>query len=349
MKLRVTPAAAALAMVGCAAPSATVQCPPAAPPPATANEALGTFGGQPITRADIDASILQRLNDLENESEQRKLHLLWVGFEDAVSTKLLAAEAKRRGISVEKLRQQEIQAKAAEPSEEEVRAFYDDNADAIDVPFEAAAPHIKSELLNERQAEQERAFVEALREKADIRYTLPTPALPRIPMDLGDGPSLGPANAKATLLVFSDFQCPYCARARHVLERLRALYPDDLRIVYRYFPLSQHKQARLAAVAAECAYEQDKFWPYHDLLFDNANALEQADLERYGTELGLDVENLKSCMQSDTARRRVDEAEAAGRRMGVEGTPAIYINGMKLVGLLPLPLMQALIDRELGR
>jgi protein-disulfide isomerase len=163
-----------------------------------------------------------------------------------------------------------------------------------------------------------------------------------------DGPALGPSSAKVTLVAYSDFQCPYCARARKVVEQLHELYPKELRIVFRHFPLAQHAQARPAAEAAECAEEQGKFWPYHDLLFDNPSALAKADLERYATDVKLDPNAFTTCLGSDRPKAVVAAAEAEGKRFGVQGTPALFLNGMKLIGLLPLPLLQALIDKELS-
>src|SRR5262249_2403115 len=149
--------------------------------------------------------------------------------------------------------------------------------------------------------------------------------------------------AKVTVIEFSDFQCPYCAQARRMIERLAELYPDTLKVVYRDFPLAQHPQARAAAEAAQCANEQKKFWSYHALLFQNASALEAADLKRYASQADLDVAKFESCIASDRPKMAVAANEEAGRKFGVEGTPAIFVNGIKLVGLLPMPLLQALV------
>ena len=305
--------------------------------------------GSTIRRADLDADIVQRLADNDSEAAQRRLHLLWVGLEEALARRLLAKEATRRGIGVEALRDKEILAKLTPPTDAELREFYDVNAERLGVSFETAAPHIKNELTTERIRALERALIERLREQVDIRYTLPVPDLPRQKLELGTGPSWGKPDARVTLVAFSDFECPYCARASAVLTRLKELYPHDLRIEFRDFPLAQHPNARRASEAARCAHEQGKFWEYHDLLFANARALGPADLERYAGEAGLDRDAFGKCLASDRPKKAIDSSLALGQKAGVSGTPALYINGMKLVGLLPLPLFQAIIDRELGR
>jgi protein-disulfide isomerase len=119
--------------------------------------------------------------------------------------------------------------------------------------------------------------------------------------------------------------------------------------VYRDFPLSQHPNARVAAEAAQCAHEQDKFWPFHDLLFDNQHALDRAALAKYAGEVALDVKSFEKCMDSERPKLAVKSSEELGRRYGVDGTPALFLNGMKLIGVMPLPLMKLLIERELER
>jgi protein-disulfide isomerase len=348
----VTSALIALGLTACGGSNASAPPPtPAANVAPTAGEAdpvLGMLDGQPIHQSELTAESQARLRDMDNEAQQRRLHLLWAGFEDAIGGKLIANEAKRRGISVEALRQEEIDAKVAPTSDDEMRAIYEQNKQVIGVSYDEARPLLERELHRQRLEEQEQAFIESLRQKSEVRYTLPAPPLPRIAMDVGEGARiLGPESAKVTLLTFSDFQCPYCARARHLFERLHELYPNDLRIIFRDFPLQQHPDARTAARAGVCAGEQGKFWTYHDLLFDHATALAAADLERYAKDAGLDVSVFDACLASTRPDAAIRAAEEAGKRMGVEGTPAIFINGMKLVGLLPLPLMQSLIDREL--
>jgi protein-disulfide isomerase len=310
---------------------------------------LGSVDGEPITRKDLPREASERLLELENELEQRRFHMLWAGVESVVAERLLQKEAKRRNVSVEELRKSEIDDKLTPPSDEEVRRLYDENKEVIGASFEAAAPHIKSELSSERKTQLERTLIESLRQGANVAYTLPAPNLPRVALEIGKAPALGPDDARVTLVEYSDFQCPYCARAKSLLHKLHELYPNDLRIVFRHFPLAQHPQARGAAEASHCAFEQDKFWPFHDLLFDNSQALAAADLKRWAQDAKLDVPAFEACLSSPRPSQAVRQNEEEGRKVGVEGTPAIYINGMKLIGLLPLPLMQSLIDRELGR
>ncbi len=333
---------------GCAA-SATTSAPrpQADPGAATAGDILGLVDGSPVRRQELNKEITARMSDLQNEAAQRQFHLLWAGLEDAIGERLLTKEAAQRNVSVDDLREAEIAAKVAMPTDDEVRKVYDENIASSGLAFDKAAPHIRNQMMSERLELQERAFVEQLREKADVRYALPAPELPRFAIEKGSGPAAGPADAKVTLVEFSDFQCPYCSRASGLVKRLRELYPHALRVEFRDFPLQQHPEARAASEAARCADEQNKFWEYHDALFANQQAQKSEDLERYAEQAKLDIAAFKTCLASGRAGQAVRASEELGRKNGIQGTPAIYINGIKLVGLLPLPLMQALIDREL--
>ena len=159
---------------------------------------------------------------------------------------------------------------------------------------------------------------------------------------------MGAEKPIVTLVEYSDFQCPYCAQASEVVKQLLEIYPNVLKVVFKDYPLPQHTQAYDASVAAHCAKEQNKFWPYHDLLFKNPQALGADDLKKYALDAGLDEKVFAECLGSGHTKVIVDAHKSEGEQLGVQGTPALFINGMKLIGLLPMPLLRAIIDRELA-
>lgn len=323
-----------------------------APTPAAVDDGqmiLGSVDGLPIRRSDLDGTAEHELKKIDNEARQRAFHLLWAAVDAAVADKLIEREAERRKMSLADYRQEEIDAKVVPPTDEDVKRLYESNKEMIRVPLEMAGPFIKQQILEERQSQQEDALVERLRANADVRITVPPPVLPRFDVEIGGSPQLGPKDAAVTVIEFSDFECPYCSHARETLHELRELYPESLRLVFRDFPLEQHPRAKPAAEAAQCAHEQDEFWPYHDLLFENARALSDDDLQQYAKTVGLDLEAFGSCLASDRPKKAVASNHEAGRRYGVDGTPSIFINGIKLIGLLPIPMMRAIIDGEMAR
>ena len=212
-----------------------------------ADPQLGTLDGQPIRESDLAPDVRRQLIEADNEMQQRHMHQLWLAYEEDLSNRLIAREAKKRGMTVIALRKEEIDDKTQAPTDEEVRAIYDRNAADIDVPFEQAAPIIRRQMTAQAKSETERAYVEKLRDSAQVTTTIPVPELPKYEIDLGKAPISGNPNAKVTLVEFSDFQCPYCREAHRVIAELQKKYPNDLRVVYRDFPLPQHPQARPAA------------------------------------------------------------------------------------------------------
>ena len=162
-------------------------------------------------------------------------------------------------------------------------------------------------------------------------------------------PYRGPDDAPVTVVEFTDYECPFCAR--HFQETYLGLlseYEGTLKYVIRNFPLSSiHPQAQRAAEAAECAEEQGRFWEYHDLLFQRAPALAIENLTAYATEVGLDTERFQDCVESGRKADVVAEDLEDGLSYGVTGTPAFFINGRRVVGALSLDDFESYIDAAL--
>jgi protein-disulfide isomerase len=315
--------------------------------PLTADSVIAKVDDQALYGSDIDPALTDEIRNLENETLQRKYHLLWLGVENSIGDYLIQQEAQTRGIPEHTLLAEEVERQVKEPSEEDVQRFYSTHKDVIPVPLKDASNHIRKELLTRSREEQKRAFIDRLRTQSNVVYTLVPPELPRYPTPHISGPTLGPENAKIKIILFSDFECSYSSQARRIISRLTELYPNLLQITYQHLPLQQHTKAYDAALAAECAHQQSKFWPYYDMLFEHANALDAEHLQTYAKEIELDMQSFNVCLRSTTAQNQIKEHSLTAQRLGVSGTPAIFINSMKIVGLMPLPLLQKLIDREL--
>jgi protein-disulfide isomerase len=143
----------------------------------------------------------------------------------------------------------------------------------------------------------------------------------------------GESDAAVTLVQYGDYECPYTRLSRHAVHQLQREYPDSLRFVFRHFPLEEiHPHARAAAMAAESAGAQTDFWKMHEYLFENQKQLEDADLQKYALELGLDVDRFERDRGSTEIARRIDRDLDSGERSGVEGTPTFYVNGIRHEG-----------------
>jgi protein-disulfide isomerase len=145
--------------------------------------------------------------------------------------------------------------------------------------------------------------------------------------------TLGPGNAPVTLLEYGDFECPYCQRAHPILQGVRRTMGDRLRFVFRHFPLSQaHAHAEHAAEASEAAGAQGRFWEMHDLLFENQHALEDDDLAMYAAQIGLDAQRVAREIAAGTYAKKIRNDFRGGIRSGVNGTPTLFINGLRFDG-----------------
>lgn len=162
----------------------------------------------------------------------------------------------------------------------------------------------------------------------------------------------GDPNAPVTIVEFSDFECPYCARFyNQAYQQIKEQYIDTgkVKFVYRDFPLGFHKDAQKAAEAAECAGEQDKYYEMHDLLFEKGVDGGVSAFKQYAEELDLDTTEFNQCLDSGTMAGEVQKDMRDGQALGVQGTPAFFINGKLLSGAQPFEVFQQVIEEELAK
>jgi protein-disulfide isomerase len=175
-------------------------------------------------------------------------------------------------------------------------------------------------------------------------------AVKRYDVPEDDDPSIGPAAAPITIIEFSDYQCPYCRKWKtEVYDRLRETYPNEVRIVFRDFPLTSiHPEAQPAAEAANCAGDQGRYWEYHDLLFGMQYDLGLEAYKKYASELGLDVDEFTQCLDDRKYQQEVEADLNYAANLGVRSTPTFFINGIPLVGAQPFEVFQEVITKELA-
>ena len=163
----------------------------------------------------------------------------------------------------------------------------------------------------------------------------------------GGSPTRGPKTAKITIVEFSDFECPYCAKAVGEIAAIMAAYPDDVRLVFKQFPLEMHPHALMAAEAALAANDQGKFWEMHDKLFANARRLSHDSVFALAQSLGLDMMRFTRDMESGRFRKVVEADVAEGDKIGVYGTPSLFIDGKPYRGPVMLSILKPILDDEL--
>ncbi len=168
-----------------------------------------------------------------------------------------------------------------------------------------------------------------------------------ITIPVAGSPVRGPADARITLVEFSDFECPYCSAAEKQVDIVMAAYPKDVKLIYKQFPLSMHPHAELAAEASLAAREQGKFWEMYDVLFKNYRRLSREGIMAWAKELGLDMDKFKADLDSGKYKAVVEKDLADGETAGVYGTPAFYIDGKQYNGEVTLAAMKPIFEAEL--
>ncbi|HEX6903153.1 MAG TPA: thioredoxin domain-containing protein [Thermoanaerobaculia bacterium] len=309
---------------------------------AGSSNVLAVVNGKNITEADLQSAAAEQFQALEREYQQKKHELIEGQLNQVVQDRLLEAEAAARGVTKEALL---AEIKPAAVTDAEVDAFYEQNKAQIPRPKEEVAPQIKNYLAQQAGQKAQQEFYSNLENKykVDIR-------LEPIRVEVAaNGPAKGPANAPVTIVEFSDFQCPFCSRVNPTLAQVREKYGDKVRIVFRQYPLPFHQQAQKAAEASLCANEQGKFWEMHDAMFANQSALQVDQLKAQASQLGLNADQFNSCLDSGKHAATVQADMKEGSAAGVNGTPAMFINGRFISGAVPFEQVAQVIDDELRR
>ena len=296
-------------------------------PPATQADrarVLATIKGEPITSADIESSLLPMIFDVQQEVYKVRKEELELSINDT----LLTQEAAKRKITTNALLEAEVKPKPI--TDQQTQTFYDQNKERVSGDFAQTKDAIKQYLEQIEVRQAERAFVEKLRAAAAIQVFLSAPESPVFSVSTTDQPSLGNAEAPVTIVAFTDYQCPSCAAMHPELERLVKESGDKVRLVTRDFPLSQHVDAFKAAEAAEAAREQGKYWEYIHILMRNQSTLTVDKLKAYAGELALDQARFDTALDSGKFAESVQRDLEDGMKLGINGTPAIFINGRRV-------------------
>jgi len=298
----------------------------------------------------IWASDLQKYAGRELSVERENLYKLEKQkIEEYITAFLLTQEAKKRGVSVETVLDQEVNSKILPVGDDEIEVFYKSNKARIPMDLDKVREEIRGYLHNEKIKAQKALFFKSLRSKAKVVTYLKPPPVFRAELSIAGEPFKGSEKARVTIVKFEDFQCPFCKQVQPTFNELLSRYNGKVRLVHKDLPLeSLHPQARQAAEAGRCAYEQGKFWEYHDKLYANSPKGSIDDLKSYAKEVGLNVDSFDRCLASGKYKAVVQTDLNEGAQLGLTGTPTFFINGREISGNQPLEAFEAIIDEELG-
>ena len=203
-------------------------------------------------------------------------------------------------------------------------------------------------MKEQKREEMISGFVAKLTKSSPVEVYFKKPKA-NVKVEAGNAPVEGGENAKVTMVVFSDFQCPFCSKGGIVMNEVKKKYGSKIKIAFKHFPLPMHSDAIPASQASMCVYEQDKgkFWKYHDILFKNQQNLKPEDLAKHAKAAGADEKKFKECFDSKKFADHVKADMAYGEKLGVRSTPTFFVNGQILSGALPLEQFSEVIDEEL--
>lgn len=345
-------ASLATLLIACActqAPSAPAATPQAAGTSASKDlppdTVVATVSDKKITLSALDEQATAQLRELEEQRYQIRRQSL----DQMINQQLVKEQASKKGVTEEQYLKDEVDAKVTTPTKEQVKEFFAKNSAQLPpgAKLEEYQDRIETFLKRQGSAERAKDVFNDLRKNANVQVTLTPPPKPRVQVE-AKGPVKGPEGAKVTLVEFSDFECPFCSRARETVDKVMAKYDGKVKLVFRQFPLSFHPHARKAAEGALCANAQGKFWQFHDALFSDQTKLEPAQLKETASKLGLDKDKFGACLDSGEQGKIIETDMAAAEKVGVSGTPAFFINGVSLSGAQPLEEFERVIDQELA-
>lgn len=337
--------------------------PPVAPGKAPASQALATIDGVPITDADIESLVKNDIMKINLELYEIKKDAV----DYLIEKKLLEKAAKAKNLTVDQLLKQEVFDKLKAVSDDDVQAFFEMHKQQFQgKEFDTVKDQIKGKLMGQLRQDARAQYMRNLKSQSKVAYLIKAP---RIEVSVDDDPGKGNPKAPITFIEFSEFQCPFCKKARPIVKQILDTYKDKIYYVFRDFPLSFHKYAKKMSHATNCAKEQGKYWEYSDALWEHQGdfsaitaqgqkdklpddaILKFADLKlvEMAGDLKLDPAKFSECQKSGKFMKEIEKDIQDGQNAGVSGTPAYFINGKFLSGAQPFEKFKSLIDEELEK
>ena len=338
----------------CKTPSASVAAPTAASATAVApvvgspettvsaggGQVLARVNGQDITDEDVKKIAGPKLAQVEMDMYDARKDAL----DQIIDDRLLEAESKKQGASKADYLKKNVFDKIA-IDDKDIQKFYDENkAQMQGKTLDEVKGNIRGYLYRDKHQKVYGDLMAGLRKKSSVAVLIHAP---KVAIEEGDNPAIGPKDAPIKVIEFTDYQCPFCGKSRPVVNQMLQEYKGKIRYVLRDFPLSFHKDSIKAHEGARCAGEQNKYWDMNKKLFENQRAITIPDLKKYAEGLKLKMDKFNDCLDSGKYTDIVRQNQEYGEKVGVSGTPAFFINGRMVSGARPFASFKEIIDDEL--
>ena len=310
---------------------------------------MATVGDRTFTLKEVEArwqaedpAERARVSQLLYQHRRQSIDML-------IGDHLIEGAAKKAGLTKEKYLEAELEKRRGPITDADVQKVFEENRDRVGLSTIADLKEsITKFIAGNRDAQNLAIMVGELKAAGPAVSIALDPPRYEVATAAHD-PSRGPANAPITIVEFSEYQCPFCARVTPTLKAIEQKYAGKVRLVFKDFPLQNHQQAPKAAEAAHCAGDQGKYWELHDRLFANQQLLQVPELKKHAAAVGLDQAAFDQCLDSGKHTENVQADIEQGSQMGVGSTPTLYINGRLVTGAQPLAVFENIIDEELAR
>ncbi|MFT6070096.1 MAG: protein-disulfide isomerase [Bacteriovoracaceae bacterium] len=304
------------------------------------------LNGKTITNAEITEGIEAELYEAKLKVHELKMNKL----KAIVLEKLMNDHPKKKGLTNDQFLETVIASKA-KVEKSDIDKFIKERNIPTDHINDQMTERIKGFLIREKKKQAIDSWVKEQTSKNPVEVYMTPPTRPVFDVQAGDAPFMGGADAKVTVIEFSDFQCPFCAKGAEIVNELKKKYGNKIKVAFKNYPLPFHNHAQKAAEAGLCVAEQNKakFWEMHDAMFaDQAGLAEEALKTKVG-KLGLDVSKFTKCLSSGKFAEKVKADMEEGKKVGVKSTPTFFVNGMMINGAHPVEVFSELIDAELAK
>ena len=312
---------------------------------APSQEAAFKFGGKIYTTKDLMKGHENDLYELESKIFELKMNRI----KGLVLQNLIDTDSRKGNLTEEEFVDKFI-VSGVKVSESEVQAFIEERKIPAQHINDQLKDRIEKFIIQSKKQEIVDKWLSDKMAQNSVEVYFSEPVQPIYDVKIGDAPMLGKESAKVTLVEYSDFQCPYCAKGSKIMHELKKKYGDKVKVVFKNYPLPFHKQAKGAALAGLCANEQGSnyFWELHDYMFDNQSNLDPKNLKEVaGKFKGFDQGKFNDCVDKNKYLAKVESDIQEGQELGVKSTPTFFLNGKAISGALPVEDFSKMIEKEL--
>ena len=295
--------------------------------------------------AELEEGSHGKLYQLRKREYETKMRIL----RDMVMKKILETEAKDKKTNTQILIDSYVESNFNPPTEEELRSFYKNNEDRMNKPFSAVKDEIFEQKALYKKQELKQRYLDELAKRYELKFKIEAPLSPVVDIDVTGEPFWGKKDAKVVVVEYSDFECPYCQRMQPDVRRIRNEYENKIKWVFKDFPLSFHRQALKAHIAANCADQQNRYFDFQYEVFDAKSDIAPPQLISIGEKVGLNMDEFKACIRdpNDKISEEISEDVKTGVQAGVGGTPTIFVNGKVASNFRTYEGMKKTLDYEL--